>query len=715
MNQHLVKTISISLCAALILGGVGTAAYALNNNSKTQEDAPAAASPQRTQETTVGDETLSKDETVYVLANADGSVQKIIVSDWLKNALGSAQLTDESQLTGIENVKGEETYSMGGGDTKVWDASGNDIYYQGSIDKELPVDLTVSYQLDGKSISAEDLAGQSGKVTIRFDYDNKQTQTVQINGKAETLYVPFAMLTGILLDNDTFTNVEVSNGKLVNDGDRTAVIGIAFPGLQSDLALDREKLEIPDYVEITADAQNFQLGMTVTVATTEIFGQMDVEQLDSLDELNDSMDQMTDAMDQLMDGSSQLYDGLCTLLDKSGELVSGIEQLAAGAQALKDGAVSLDDGAAQLQSGAAELASGLNTLRASNDTLNTGAKQVFETLLSTANTQLASSGLTLDTLTVDNYAAVLTAAIDSLDEEHLYQQARATVTAAVEEQRPAIQEQVTAAVQAQVAEQVTAAVRDNVAQQVIQAGANMSKETYDAAVAAGQVDQATQAKLTAAIDAQMASDTVQTTIQTQTQAQMASDTVQATIQEQTDLQVEKAITEHMGDDEVQAQLAAASAGAQSLISLKEQLDSYNTFYQGLAAYTNGVATAAAGADALNAGASQLSDGAATLSTGAAQLYAGLLQLQDGAPALVDGVTELRDGSMQLSDGLKQFNEEGIQKLADAVDGGLGTLSTRLQATVDVAKNYQNFSGLSDDMDGQVKFIYRTASIESDEQ
>jgi putative membrane protein len=285
----------------------------------------------------------------------------------------------------------------------------------------------------------------------------------------------------------------------------------------------------------------------------------------------------------------------------------------------------------------------------------------------------------------------------------------------VEEQRPAIQEQVTAAVQAQVAEQVTAAVRDNVAQQVIQAGANMSKETYGAAVAAGQVDQATQAKLTAAIDAQMASDTVQTTIQTQTQAQMTSDTVQATIQEQTDLQVEKAITEHMGDDEVQAQLAAASAGAQSLISLKEQLDSYNTFYQGLAAYTNGVATAAAGADALNAGASQLSDGAATLSTGAAQLYAGLLQLQDGAPALVDGVTQLRDGSMQLSDGLKQFNEEGIQKLADAVDGGLGTLSTRLQATVDVAKNYQNFSGLSDDMDGQVKFIYRTASIESDEQ
>jgi putative membrane protein len=196
---------------------------------------------------------------------------------------------------------------------------------------------------------------------------------------------------------------------------------------------------------------------------------------------------------------------------------------------------------------------------------------------------------------------------------------------------------------------------------------------------------------------------------------MASDTVQATIQEQTDLQVEKAITEHMGDEEVQAQLAAASAGAQSLIALKEQLDSYNTFYQGLAAYTGGVATAAAGADALSAGASDLKDGTAQLNTGAAQLYAGLLQLQDGTGALVDGVTALRDGSMQLSDGLKQFNEEGVQKLADAVDGGLGALSTRLQATADLAKSYQSFSGLSDDMDGQVKFIYRTASIEPDAQ
>jgi putative membrane protein len=715
MNQHLVKTISISLCAALILGGAGTAAYALSGNTKTQEAAPAAVSPQRVAAAAPTDETAAKDETVYVLAGADGSVQKIIVSDWLKNALGSAQLTDESQLTDIENVKGEETYSLGGGDTKVWDAAGNDIYYQGSIDKELPVGLAVSYYLDGQSISASDLAGKSGKVTIRFTYDNRQTQTVQIDGKTETLYVPFAMLTGILLDNDIFTNVEVTNGKLINDGDRTAVIGIAFPGLQSDLALDREKVDIPDYVEITADAQNFELGMTVTLATTEVFGQLDTQQLGDLDELTDSMDQLTDAMDALLDGSSQLYDGLCTLLDKSGELVSGIDQLAAGAKALKDGAVSLDDGAAQLQSGAAELASGLNTLCSNNDTLNAGAKQVFETLLTTANTQLAAAGLSLDELTVDNYAAVLTAAIDSLDQEHLYQQARATVAAAVEEQRPAIQAQVTAAVQAQVTEQVTAAVRDSVAQQVIQATANMSKETYDAAVAAGQIDQATQAKLTAAVDAQMASAAVGSTIQTQTQAQMASDAVQATIQEQTDLQVEKAITEHMGDEEVQAQLAAASAGAQSLIALKEQLDSYNTFYQGLAAYTGGVATAAAGADALSAGASDLKDGTAQLNTGAAQLYAGLLQLQDGTGALVDGVTALRDGSMQLSDGLKQFNEEGVQKLADAVDGGLGALSTRLQATADLAKSYQSFSGLSDDMDGQVKFIYRTASIEPDAQ
>ena len=163
----------------------------------------------------------------------------------------------------------------------------------------------------------------------------------------------------------------------------------------------------------------------------------------------------------------------------------------------------------------------------------------------------------------------------------------------------------------------------------------------------------------------------------------------------------------MASDEVKAKLAAASEGAKSIISLKTSLDSYNAFYLGLLTYTNGVASAADGASALASGASDLKDGTAQLKAGAATLYDGILQLKNGTPALVDGVSQLKDGAMQLSDGLKKFNEEGVQKIIDLVDGDMKGIVTRLKATTDVSKNYRNFSGIRDDMDGQVKFIYRT--------
>ena len=179
--------------------------------------------------------------------------------------------------------------------------------------------MIVSYRLDGKSISAEELAGQSGHVTIRYEYTNNQYETVQIDGQSTRIAVPFAKLTGMLLDNDVFTNVEVSNGRLINDGSRTIVAGLAFPGLQDDLALDRDTLELPDYVEISADVQHFAMMNTVTVATNELFNKMDTDSIDSLDDLTDQLGELTDGMNALLDGSSQLYDGLNTLLDKSGE------------------------------------------------------------------------------------------------------------------------------------------------------------------------------------------------------------------------------------------------------------------------------------------------------------------------------------------------------------------------------------------------------------
>lgn len=761
MSKTTKKILAICLCAALCLGGAGMA-FA-QASSKKADDQPVSAAQQAAEL----QQKISKDETVYVLTGADGSVKKIIVSDWLKNELGSASVADKSDLSDIENVKGDESYTINGDNMTVWDAQGNDIYYQGNIQKELPVGLSVRYYLDGKSVSPEELKGKSGKVTIRFDYENRQYETVQINGVNQRIYVPFAMLTGMILDNDTFQNVQITNGKLVNDGDRTVVVGLAFPGLQENLNLSRDDLSIPDSVEITADVTNFSLGMTVTLACNDLFSQLGDVDLTSLDNTS-ALDQLTGAMDQLLSGSSALYEGLSTLLDKSGELVSGVEELAQGAAAIKSGADSVDDGAAQLKAGLANLSSGLNTLSANSEALNSGAKQVFNSLLETAATQIRAKGLNVPDLTIENYAEELNTLIKSLDETTVYETALKQVTDAVEAQRPVINQKVTEAVRQQVETQVTAAVRQQVtekvtaavqqqvtatvtdtvqqqvAEQVIQAAANMSKADYDAAVAAGIIPQQTQdavnaaiqaqmgseamqskiaenvsaqmaseavqSKITKNIDTQISSEAVQATITENTDAQLQTEAIQATIQQQTELQVQKAISENMASDAVQSQLKKASEGAQTLIALKASLDDYNTFYLGLLTYTGGVDDAAAGANDLYAGADQLKGGTAQLRAGAAQLYNGVLQLQDGTPALVSGVTQLKDGAMQLSEGLQQFNRDGIQKLVNLLQNDVGDLSARVQATIDVSKDYRSFAGISDDAEGQVKFIYRTDEI-----
>lgn len=727
MNKKVTKIIAICLCAALCLGGAGVA-FA-QTGSKQESAQPTAA-----QKAADLQQKISKDETVYVLAGADGSVQKIIVSDWLKNELGSASLTDKSGLSNIENVKGDESYSINGDNMTVWDAQGNDIYYQGDIQKELPVGLTVRYTLNGKAVSPEQLKGQSGKVTIRFDYENRQYETVQINGQNQRIYVPFAMLTGMILDNDTFRNVTVTNGKLVNDGDRTVVVGLAFPGLQENLNLSRDQLSIPSSVEITADVTDFSLGMTVTLACNDLFSQLGDVDLGSLDAAG-SLNKLTDAMDQLLNGSSALYDGLTTLLDKSGELAAGVEELAQGAAAIKAGADSLDEGAAELKAGLADLSEGLNKLSANSAALNGGAEQVFNSLLETATAQIRAKGLTVPDLTIENYAEELNKLIKSLDETTVYENALTQVTAAVEKQRPLITQKVTAAVRQEVEAKVTAAVKTEattaaqaqVAENVIRTATRMTKKDYDAAVAAGQIPQATQDAVNAAIqaqlsdpdvqkqinatvEAQMASETVKNTIKAQTDAQMQTEKVQATISQNVELQVKKAIAENMASDEVQKQLQAASEGSKTLIALKASLDDYNAFYLGLLDYTAGVDEAAEGSDELYAGAGDLKDGTAELRAGAAKLYAGVLQLKDGTPALVSGVTQLKDGAMQLSEGLQQLNKEGIQKLTKLLQDDLGDLTARVQATIDVSRDYRSFSGISDDASGQVKFIYRTDEI-----
>jgi putative membrane protein len=317
---------------------------------------------------------IGKEETVYVLADSTGKERKVIVSDHLINDENKDTIEDASTLKDIENVKGDETFKQDGSKL-TWQADGNDIYYQGTSTKETPVSQTITYSLDGKEVKPEELAGKSGKVTIRFDYTNNETVKTKIDGKEEEIYVPFAAISGMVLD-DSFSNVKVTNGKVISDGKNNIVVGYALPGLKESLDVDDSDFDgdvsIPDYVEVTADVENFSLSTTMTVvmnATNFISKDGDAD----LSEVDDMLDTLTDATDQLKDGSGELADGVDTLKSKMGEFKDGVGTLKNGIKDYTDGASTLSTGIGTLKSGVDTLAGSVPTLISGVGTLKDGS------------------------------------------------------------------------------------------------------------------------------------------------------------------------------------------------------------------------------------------------------------------------------------------------------------------------------------------------------
>ena len=629
-KKDLIKVIAVA--AAGVIAGTGVTAAAFGTANKTEDTENTSAASSQAAETTE-QKKPSKDETVYVLANADGSVKKIIVSDWIKNN-GGKTVSDKTELSDIKNVKGNESYVMDTDNMREWNADGKDIYYQGTISKALPVDLKVSYKLDGKPVSVETLAGKSGKVTIRFDYTNNQYKNVSIDGKNTKIYVPFVMLTGLLLDNGIFTNVEISNGKIINDGDRIIAVGFALPGMKENLNLSRDKVDIPDFVEITADVKNFALGNTLTVAANSIISDLDVSKLDSADDLQASLTELSSAMSKLLDGSSELYGGLSKLLLKSNELISGVDKLTNGASALSDGA--------------AALSAGLSALVSNNDTLNAGAKQVFDTLLSTVSQKLKDNGITVDTLTIENYKTVLGGLLENPTDSQKAQLINiADTTLNAKLSAIGVPQDYYGAVKVLLATKLSSGeTQENAMAEIAVMLQNISDPQNAAAIGAAA----------------------------------------ATAESENGKQIINALCLNLSKQTLEPTVKEAVT----------QLDSYNEFYKGVLAYTAGAKQAYDGSTELKNGAKELADGANTLKSGASQL--------------VGGVQQLTDGSKRLADGLKEFNENGISKLTSLAGDDLGSLVTRIKTTVEVSRDYKSFAGIADDTDGDVKFIYRTDEI-----
>ena len=281
-----------------------------------------------------------KEETVYVNADATGNSDEVTVSDWLKNSGSvSGNLTDESILKEIKNVKGDETFTENG-DQLTWNTAGEDIYYQGTTDKELPVSVKLTYFLDGKEVKPDELKGKSGHLKIQVQYTNHEKKTVTVDGKEEEVYTPFIMMTGMILPNETFSNVTIDNGKVISDGSRNIVVGFGMPGLKDSLDLDEETTKeaedkgvtIPENFEMEADVTDFTMSSTFTVALTDLLDDMDMDNIIDVDSLKDSLNELEDAALELVSGSGTLADGASTLADGVSSYTAGADELNAGIQ-----------------------------------------------------------------------------------------------------------------------------------------------------------------------------------------------------------------------------------------------------------------------------------------------------------------------------------------------------------------------------------------------
>ena len=310
-----------------------------------------------------------KTETVYSVLNSDGSISDTIVSSWLHDEDGINNIKETLNLTDVKNIKSNEKPSKDG-NTYTWNAKGNDVYYEGTGTKQLPVSVKLRYELDGQEISANDIQGKSGHLKLTISFTNNYSQVKNINGKSIVIHPSY--LAGGMLNMSTgkFSNVKCESGKIVNDGTNEMLAFANIPGLNETLrsaGLDKvnNQLGISDDVTVEADVNNFDLGSIMVGMTNEIDLASELGEIGSVSELTDGIDQLIEADDQLIDGSKQLYDGTTQLKEQAAPLTGSsdqVRQLSAGAIQLNDGVKALQTGITQYTAGASAINDGVNQL-----------------------------------------------------------------------------------------------------------------------------------------------------------------------------------------------------------------------------------------------------------------------------------------------------------------------------------------------------------------
>lgn len=632
----------------------------------------------------------TKDETVYSKVKSNGENYQTTVTEHIKNTDDINTLNDISELLNITNTNGDEKFSKEN-NSITWNAYGNDIYYKGNTEKEIPIETSINYELDGKEIEAKDLAGKSGKIKITINYTNKEERTVTVNGKTEKMYVPFVIATGTIFDNTKIKNIKITNGRVVDNGTKTFVVALSCPGLVESLEL-KDDLDIDlNKVEITFDAENFEIGNIMSVAMPKVFENTDIDNLDALDEIYSQINELKSASNQLVEGAKTLQDGTEEYIEKSSEFAEGLstfnrgmntatnsyDKIDEGIDSVNSNVDTLKNGASKINDGVNDLTDGLNTLQSG---VSAGKKQAVSSLETSSKTLDAGIDQIIDGKDVE---------IDTIKEK-VIENANDQLATGL---KTGISTSVSSAIDTTMNAKIKSIMND---ESLTEEEKVLLQKVLPKMSITEAEKQAMSKQIGTAID---------NAIETTTKAQEAGlDTINNsekgvkaglnTLKSQATSSIEKGIS-------------AISSGFDSITDGTEKLiDGSNELKSGTTSLENGTSQLQAGVNTLASGSKDLKSGLNTLNSSSNKLNNANMQLLEGA-------NTISDGAKTLADGMTTFDKDGIDKLVSYVNGDIKDLQVRIEKLQELANEYDSFAGIAEGNEGTTKFIFLVDSIKNE--
>lgn len=638
----------------------------------------------------------SKSETVYSNLDSNGKAYKTIVSTQLTNEDKLDEITDISNLLNIENTNGDETFKKEGNQI-VWDSNGNNIYYKGESDKQLPVECKITYELNEEEISAEELKGKSGNVKIKINYTNNEKHVVSINGKQVTMYTPFIIVAGTKIDNAKNKNIQITNGKIVDNGESTLAVGIAMPGMQENIGISKSKIDIPEEIEISMETEDFEMGNIIAVVAVK---GIDEDLTSDLNSMYSQINELANASNEILAGANQLKEG-------TSELVSGVDQL-------KDGTGAAYAGSKQIKNEVEESTKNLkndNTPAIDSKTLEAIKAQAMQsaTLSDEQKAGIAAQAKAAATLSDEQKAGIAAQAkagakLTDAQKAGIAAQAKTAATFTVAQKEAIIaQAQLTDEQKAKITAQAKAGAKFTKTQEkviIAQAQENYPETLTEAEkqlILTVAQNTAYQTATTTALA--VAESTAEAT------ALKVAQSVAESTAEATALKVAQSVAESTA--EATAQTVAQSTAAQTAETTALTV-AQSTATQTAGATATQTATQV-GNQAKQKFTNQVVSQMSTLGTALDELTNGLANIDNGVSALSVGTNKLDSGALQLANGVKTFNEQGISKINNLVNGDLRNIASRVEKMNELANEYNNYAGIQNGMAGEVKFIMITDS------